>query len=131
MITFTHNNNVVFYTNNKGLSPVLEYINVLKEDQSKQGKVRLNKIYDYIQALQVYGTDKLSINYVKHLDGPIWEIRPKRDRILFAKTNENKYILLHCFYKTTQKTPRNEIEKAYKELRYYKERTIYEKETKI
>ena len=101
MITFTHNNNVVFYTNNKGLSPVLEYINVLKEDQSKQGKVRLNKIYDYIQALQVYGTDKLSINYVKHLDGPIWEIRPKRDRILFAKTNENKYILLHCFYKTT------------------------------
>lgn len=123
MITFTHNNNVLFYVDNKGTSPVLQYIHALQEDKSKQGKVRLNKIFDYIQALQVYGAEKFNSNYVKYLDGPIWEIRPKRDRILFAKTIDGKNILPHCFYKTTQKTPRSEIEKAYKEFRHYEERT--------
>lgn len=131
MITFTHNSNVVFNMNSKGISPVLEYINVLRKDRSKQGRVRINKIYDYIQALEVYGAEKLPSNYVKHLDGPIWEIRPKRDRILFAKIDYGPYVLLHCFYKTTQKTPRCEIDKAYKELDYYKERMLYEKENKI
>jgi phage-related protein len=49
---------------------------------------------------------------MKHLEGEIWELRPIRDRILFAAWTENRFVLLHQFMKKTQKTPRREIEQA-------------------
>ncbi len=54
--------------------------------------------------------------YMKHLDGEIWELRPIRNRILFAAAADDGYVLLHAFVKKTQKTPKEEIEKAKKEL---------------
>lgn len=88
----------------------------------KDNRIRLNKINDYIQALSVYGT-QLNDNYVKHLDGDIWELRPIRDRILFAGIVGGKYILLHPFTKKTQKTPAREIDKAKRELSDFIERS--------
>ncbi|MCH5260781.1 MAG: type II toxin-antitoxin system RelE/ParE family toxin [Lachnospiraceae bacterium] len=107
---------IVFYQDNKGRQPVLEYMRALKESNSKDSRIKLNKINDYIQALAVYGTEGLSETYVKHLDGDIWELRPIRDRILFAAFVNGRYVLLHHFMKETQKTPRREIEKAKREL---------------
>ena len=60
--------------------------------------------------------------YIKHLDNDIWELRPLRDRILFAYFDNNKFILLSIFIKQTQKTPQREIEKAKKLLEDYKKR---------
>lgn len=54
--------------------------------------------------------------YVKHLDGDIWELRPLRDRILFAGWVDGRFILLHHFVKGTQKTPGREIEQARRNL---------------
>ena len=71
----------------------------------------------------MYGTEQLSENYVKHLDGDIWELRPLRDRILFAGVVDGKYVLLHQFMKKTQKTPAREIIKAKNELKDFKERS--------
>ena len=107
---------IVFYQDNKGRQPVLEYMWALKESKSKDSRIKLNKINDYIQALAVYGTEGLTEAYVKHLDGDIWELRPIRDRILFAAHVNGRYVLLHHFMKETQKTPRREIEKAKREL---------------
>lgn len=59
----------------------------------------------------------------KKLDGEIWELRPLRDRILFASWCNNNFILLHIFMKQTQKTPRREIEKAKRFLEDYKKRS--------
>jgi len=59
--------------------------------------------------------------YVKHLDDEIWELRPLKDRILFASWQDDGFIFLHHFIKKTQKTPRREIEKAKRNLRKYKE----------
>lgn len=50
--------------------------------------------------------------FVKHLEDEIWELRPLRDRILFAAWNGDGFILLSYFVKKTQKTPKREIEKA-------------------
>ena len=61
-----------------------EYMQELGKNKGKDSRIKLNKINDYIQALSVYGTEQLTENYVKHLDGDIWELRPLRDRILFA-----------------------------------------------
>ena len=57
--------------------------------------------------------------YIRHLEGDIWELRPLRDRILFAKLNNNEFVLLSIFIKKTQKTPKYEIIKAKKYLEDY------------
>ena len=64
--------------------------------------------------------------YIKHIDNEIWELRPLRDRILFASWSNNKFILLSVFVKKTQKTPKREIERAKDLLRDYKRRDDYE-----
>ncbi len=114
---------IIFYEDSKGRKPVLEYIQELKNGNGKDSRIKLNKVNDYIQALSLYGTTELSENYVKHLDGDIWELRPIRDRILFAGVVDGRYVLLHQFMKQTQKTPAREIEKAKRELADFKERS--------
>lgn len=114
---------IIFYEDSKGRKPVFEYIQQLRSNNSKDSRIKLNKVNDYIQALSQYGTSELSENYVKHLDGEIWELRPIRDRILFAGIVDGRYVLLHQFMKKTQKTPIREIEKAKRELADFKERS--------
>ena len=75
----------------------------------------MTKIQDYINILATYGT-RAGEKYVKHLQGEIWELRPLRDRILFAAWTGKTFVILHHFMKTTQKTPKEEIEKAKREL---------------
>jgi len=64
----------------------------------------------------------LGTPYIKHIDGEIWELRPLRDRILFAYFDNNEFILLSIFMKQTQKTPQREIEKAKRYLEDYIDR---------
>jgi len=45
--------------------------------------------------------------HIEHLDGPIWKLRPLRDRILFAAWVGGGFVLLHAFVKKTQKTTRS------------------------
>lgn len=113
---------IVFYRDRNGKEPVFEYMQELSQKRSKDSRIKLSKINDYIQALSVYGTEQLSQNYVKRLDGDIWELRPIRDRILFAGVVGGRYVLLHQFIKKTQKTPPREIERAKRELADFKER---------
>ena len=114
---------IIFYADSRGKSQILEYIRHLAKSKGKDSRIKLNKIQDYIQALSVYGASQLSEVYAKHLDGEIWELRPIRDRILFAGIVDGRYVLLHCFMKQTQKTPSGEIEKAKRELEDFKERS--------
>lgn len=113
---------IIFYRDRNGNEPVLDYLYELSKSSGKDNRIKLNKINDYIQALSVHGT-QLSENYLKHLNGDIWELRPIRDRILFAGVVGGKYILLHPFTKKTQKTPAREIEKAKRELSDFIERS--------
>ena len=46
-----------------------------------------------------------------------------RDRVLFAGVVGGRYVLLHHFLKTTQKTPARQIEKAKRELMDFIERS--------
>lgn len=112
-----------FYRARNGRQPVIDYLNKLKSKNDKDSRIKKAKIYGYIEALQIYGT-QVGEPYVKHLDGEIWELRPLRDRILFAAWHNGSFILLHTFMKTTQKTPAREIEKAKRELADALERGI-------
>lgn len=110
-----------FYKDRNGKEPVKEYIAGLASRKDKNSRIKLNKIMDYIKALSEYGT-QAGEPYIKHLDDDIWELRPLRDRILFAAWNGNGFVLLHVFMKQTQKTPRREIEMAKKKYTEYQER---------
>ncbi len=106
---------IILYEDEKGNNPVLEFLTELANTNGKDSRVRLKKVQDYINILQTYG-NTVGEPYMKHLDGDIWELRPLKDRVLFAGVVGGRYVLLHQFVKKTQKTPKREIEQAKKEL---------------
>ena len=106
---------VYFYCDKHGHRPIADYIAKLALKGDKDSRIKLNKIRDYIKALSLYGT-QAGEPYMKHLDGDIWELRPIRDRILFAAWYQGSFILLHYFMKKTQKTPAREIQRAKQNL---------------
>ena len=106
---------IILYEDEKGNNPVLEFLTELANTNGKDSRVRLKKVQDYINILQTYG-NTVGEPYMKHLDGDIWELRPLKDRVLFAGVIGGRYVLLHQFVKKTQKTPKREIERAKKEL---------------
>lgn len=113
---------IEFYEDKNGESEVYEYIRRLRKNNTKENKQKLKKIYMYVELLAEHGLF-LKEPYIKKLDKEIWELRPIRDRILFASWYNNKFILLSVFLKQTQKTPQREIEKAKRFLEDYKKRS--------
>ena len=112
---------IEIYEDKNGHSEVYEFINELNKSNSKDNRIKLKKINMYIELLSKHGL-ALTEPYIKKLDKEIWELRPLRDRILFASWCNNKFILLSVFMKKTQKTPKREIEKAKRLLEDYKKR---------
>ncbi len=68
--------------------------------------------------IEAEGVHKLREPYVKHLEGPVWEIRMKgRDgiaRAAYVTASGPRVVVVHVFSKKTQKTPRRDIEIALK-----------------
>jgi phage-related protein len=66
--------------------------------------------------IEAEGVHKLREPYVKHLEGPVWEMRMKgRDgiaRAAYVTASGQRVVVVHVFVKKTQKTPRREIEMA-------------------
>jgi len=117
---------IIFYTDERGRS-VENYINQLrfKADRDKHSRIKLRKIVAYIDKLEEQGTF-LGEPFVKKLDDTLWELRPIRDRIIFASISDNRIILLHIFTKKTNKTPKKEIRIAYNHLNDFLERDYNE-----
>ena len=114
---------IIFYSDDKGDEPVADYINELrtKSYTTKTARINLNKIVAYIDLLCEEGT-RVGEPVTKHIDGDIWELRPLRNRILFAYYKDNLFIFLHHFIKKTDKTPPKEINQAKRNLADYIER---------
>ena len=94
----------------------------LSTSNTKDSRIKLNKIAQYIKVLEEMGT-RVGEPIVKHLHEEIWELRPSGDRILFAAVVNHTFVLLHSFHKKTQKTPKSEIQQAKRELDDYIERS--------
>ena len=113
--------NIVFYEDRKGRSAVRDYTNALALKCDKNSRIKYQKIKLNIKHLEDSGT-RAREKFVKHVRGEIWELRPLRDRILFAAWVGDSFVLLHTFQKETQKTPPAKIEQAERELADFKER---------
>ncbi len=114
-----------FYKDKDGKEPVLEYMREIAKQNTKDAKIKLHKIQDYINILAEFGT-RAGEPYTKKVDDKcnIWELRPAGDRIMFVAWVNNIFVLLHSFPKKTQKTPQREIEKARREVKDLLERGI-------
>jgi phage-related protein len=113
---------IFFYKDKNGKSSIEDYFQALAAKKDKDSRIKLNKIYEYIRYLSEAGA-KAKEPYAKHLSGGIWELRPIRDRILYAAWDGKSFILLHHFMKKTQKTPPGEIKQAKQNLTDYKKRS--------
>jgi len=62
------------------------------------------------------GLERVHEPYVKHLEGPLWEMRMRgRDgiaRAAYVTASGQRVVVVRVFQKKTQKTPRREIELA-------------------
>jgi phage-related protein len=112
---------IYYYKDGNGRLPVREYIEMLSKKHDKDSRIKYKKITEYIFALSEYGL-AMGEPQIKHIEGDIWELRPLRDRILFAAWDEEDqgFVLLHQFMKQTRKTPRREIDVARRRFREIK-----------
>ena len=97
---------VKLYKNNRGEEPVRRFI-FIQNSQTQAKYVRMRRL------LQDYGPH-LAYPHAKHVVGNLFELRIKGQteiRVFYAWIG-NSYFLLHAFKKKSQKTPRQEIEKA-------------------
>ena len=113
---------IIYYKDRHGKSPIADYLRELDRRKDKNSRIKVAKIYDYIDYLREAGKSA-GEPYIKHLDGEIWELRPIKERVLFATWDGNKFILLHHFTKKTRKTPQKEIDQAKRNLADYRERS--------
>lgn len=68
------------------------------------------------QLIEARGLHMVHEPYVKHLEGPVWEMRMRgKDgiaRAAYVTATGKRVVIVHVFVKKTQKTPRREIETA-------------------
>ncbi len=84
-------------------------INALQADMRAQ----LTRISFMIQE---FGLERMHEPHVKHLQGPLWEMRMRgRDgisRAIYVAARGKRVVIVRAFVKNSQKTPRHEIELA-------------------
>ncbi|MBR4139913.1 MAG: type II toxin-antitoxin system RelE/ParE family toxin [Lachnospiraceae bacterium] len=116
---------VIFYEKQNGECPVEDFLNSLDK------KMRA-KLSGLLTILQEHG-NLLREPYSKPLGDGIFELRGQVgndiSRILYFFYFEGKIIVTNGFIKKTQKTPKNEIEKAKQYRKEFVER--WEKDEKI
>jgi phage-related protein len=71
-----------------------------------------------VELIQAHSLERVREPYVKHLEGPLWEMRLKGRggiaRAVYVTAVGKRVVVVHVFEKKTQKTPRREIITALK-----------------
>ena len=104
---------IEFYTNRRGRSPVLDFINGLpvRERAAVRNVLRL---------LREFGT-LLRLPHARPLRDKVWELRPRNIRLLYFAHTDRRLIVLHGFRKKSNKTPAREISIAIRRMNEFLE----------
>jgi phage-related protein len=69
-----------------------------------------------VRLIGEFGLERVREPHVKHLQGPLWEMRLKGRsgiaRVIYLTASGRRIVIVRAFRKKTQKTPRREIELA-------------------
>jgi phage-related protein len=76
-------------------------------------RARFRRIVELIQG---HGLERMREPHIKHLEGPLWEMRMKGkdgiSRAIYITAKGRRVVVVRVFVKKTQKTPRREIDLA-------------------
>ncbi len=98
---------IACFRDSSGRQPVIDYISTLNNLDD------MELIFHVVQCLSRVGLDLMDTKMAKHIEGPIFELRKDRHRIMFARDMKRyRFILLSTFYKNSSHTPLDEIKKA-------------------
>ncbi len=115
---------VVFYRDDQGESPVLEFLQALDEDAQQS----LGWAIEQLRVRNVTAREPL----VRHLEGKLWELRRESKtniyRLLYFFFTGRRIVFVHGFQKKTQKTSRAEIEIGVKRMNDFSSREGGEQE---
>lgn len=112
---------ILVYSDRQGKEPVTVYLQSLNRQNTKDARIRLQKIDAYIRALADKGL-ALTANMCKNLGDGLWELRPIKDRVFFIGWADGAFVLLHCYEKRSQKTPQRELDRARREIDDFRKR---------
>jgi phage-related protein len=96
---------------------VVEYLDarVKAELHAQPADIR-SRFERIVRLIQEEGLERVHEPYVKHLQGPLWEMRMKgKDgiaRAIYVTAKGRRIVVLRIFTKKTEKTPRREIDLA-------------------
>jgi len=78
-----------------------------------------------VMLISQFGLERVREPYIKHLQGPLWEMRMKGrsgiSRALYVTATGRRIVLVRVFVKKTQKTPRREIDLALRRVQEMKQ----------
>lgn len=76
-------------------------------------RARFRRIVELIQG---HGLERVREPHVKHVEGPLWEMRMKGkdgiSRAIYVTASGRRVVVVRVFVKKTQETPRSEIRLA-------------------
>jgi phage-related protein len=77
-----------------------------------------------VELIQAHGLERVREPYLKHLEGPLWEMRLKGHsgiaRAIYVTATGMQIVVVHVIVKNTRKTPRSEIACALKKAKEVK-----------
>lgn len=79
------------------------------------------KLLRIVEMIETLGLERMREPYVKHLEGPLWEMRMAGrngiSRAIYVTALGKRVVIVRAFVKKTQKTPRSEIALALQRAR--------------
>lgn len=94
--------NIYYYIDNRGNSPVKEFITALPLKQRA-------KVFAYIDELKEQGHN-LRRPLADYLGNGIYELRPRKNRVFYFFFIKNSAVLVHIIRKDTAKVPKNDFQ---------------------
>lgn len=91
---------VIYYPDTRGCTPALEFLLGLTQDEQQ-------KAFAYVSYLEERG-EGLRRPIAGYLGDKIYELRPKRIRILYGFVGKELAVILHAFRKKTNEVPPKE-----------------------
>ena len=104
---------IELYEDEKGNIPIRKFIENLQPSE----KAKVIWIIDLLEKTGINLTEP----YAKHIEGTLWELRPRQNRILYF-LYKGTFVLLHGLKKTKQKLPASEKNIAFRRMEDYLKR---------
>jgi len=99
---------IVFYKDNRGRSPITDYLNALPVAEQAAAA-------EAFRLLREFGVS-LGMPHAKHVSGKLWELRPGANRFFYVAHVGRRFVILHAYRKQSQKAPSKELALAERRL---------------